>query len=418
MRWLVKYDSSLILFHHRYPTSTINVKRAAHPFSTKSYFGNDQYILVHNGHISNSRELRAKHKEMGIKYQSKLKDGSFNDSEALLWDLALVLQGKQSELEARGGIAFICLQLKKGKVVKMHFGRNNNPLNIFRDNNTLKLSSEGEGKPIDPQELYSFNLKAKRLTTRYFRIPAYQTPTPGYKGMTRDNQGNYRPNSYESGNDWWGRDEPKDQSADWGQPADWLPEKLRNKFQLQLARNGVRKAIDKHNLKPADKLEFDYDEEGNIIFPDQHGRYEKRASGLYVPQENRGQVVSEGASAHKDKDEVNYSGFETYNVPQKAQLTEEEQEDMEIYVPSHAEVEARALEYLNDAMGFFEGAYWEVEQDRELIGDDDMSQEMIQERAILDKVMAHIMADPQYIDEMSVSSLWETVWEQMSMQTA
>ena len=39
LKWLVKYDSNQLLFHHRNPTSTINVKRAAHPFSTKKYFG-------------------------------------------------------------------------------------------------------------------------------------------------------------------------------------------------------------------------------------------------------------------------------------------------------------------------------------------------------------------------------------------
>src|SRR5258708_5853048 len=51
LKWLCRYDSNLLLMHHRFPTSTINVKRAAHPFSTKKYLGDTQYILVHNGSI-------------------------------------------------------------------------------------------------------------------------------------------------------------------------------------------------------------------------------------------------------------------------------------------------------------------------------------------------------------------------------
>jgi hypothetical protein len=182
LRWLVKYDSNLILFHHRNPTSTINIKRTAHPFTTYKYFGDTQYVLVHNGHINNSRILRTAHEKLGIKYQSKLHDGTFNDSESLLWDLALTLEGKQEGLQASGGIAFVCLKLVKGKLDKMYFGRNTSPLNLFRDKNGIRLSSEGEGEPIDPHMLYTYNYELKRLTTKFFDVP------PHYKYV---NNGNY-----------------------------------------------------------------------------------------------------------------------------------------------------------------------------------------------------------------------------------
>lgn len=158
--------------HHRFPTSTINVKRAAHPFTTKDYFGDTQYILVHNGHITNSDKLFEKHQELGIQYQSWLQDNSFNDSEALLWDFALTMEGKQSGLSSYGGIAFICIKTVKGKLEKMYFGRNFNPLILKRDALGISLSSEGDGEPIDSQTLYTWNYTLRRLTKRDMNIPS------------------------------------------------------------------------------------------------------------------------------------------------------------------------------------------------------------------------------------------------------
>ena len=181
LKWLVKYDSNLIMFHHRNPTSTINVKRASHPFSTKDYFGDTQYILIHNGHISNSKELYPEHKKLGIKYKSLLNDGTFNDSESLLWDISLYLEGKQSSLNAYGGIAFICVKLVDKKLVKMYFGRNSNPLNLKRTKNNILLSSEGEGELIDRDTLYTYNYELDRLTHRKLTIPSWHSETSAYK---------------------------------------------------------------------------------------------------------------------------------------------------------------------------------------------------------------------------------------------
>lgn len=178
LKWLDKYPSNMIMFHHRFPTSTVNVKRAAHPFSTKKYFGDNQYILVHNGMIRNATKLFGNHIEEGIEYQSLLDDDTFNDSEALLWDFALTMEGKQKELKAYGAIAFVCMKLVKGKVERLYFGRNHNPLNLFRDKDNISLSSEGEGEPIEPGMLYNYHYGSKRLVRRTFAVPAYD---PDYK---------------------------------------------------------------------------------------------------------------------------------------------------------------------------------------------------------------------------------------------
>lgn len=175
LRWLCKYNSHTLLFHHRFPTSTINCKRCSHPFSTKDYFKDVQYILVHNGHISNSRTLRQKHSDLGIAYQSELQDGTFNDSEALLWDLALYLEGKQDSVTAYGGLAFIAIKLVKGKMDKLYFGANNNPLNLLRKKKDIFLSSEGEGQRIESDVLYTWNYKTNRLTTRKVVFPRFDS---------------------------------------------------------------------------------------------------------------------------------------------------------------------------------------------------------------------------------------------------
>ena len=48
MKYLKKNLSKQILFHHRWPTSTDNVKNACHPFSTGDHFKTN-YVLVHTG---------------------------------------------------------------------------------------------------------------------------------------------------------------------------------------------------------------------------------------------------------------------------------------------------------------------------------------------------------------------------------
>lgn len=175
-RWMARedHDTDIMLFHHRYPTSTVNVKKAAHPFHTGSYFGDTRYVLVHNGVISNPKKLKEAHEEQGITYNSVLQDGTFNDSEALLWDFALTMEGKQKDLKAYGGIAFICIKMVGGQLDRLYFGRNHGrPLNLNRTKDTVMLSSEGEGEAIKTQTLYTYNYKLNRLNSKTFNVPSW-----------------------------------------------------------------------------------------------------------------------------------------------------------------------------------------------------------------------------------------------------
>jgi predicted glutamine amidotransferase len=180
VKWLKKdrNKSDMILFHHRMPTSTINVRRAAHPFTTGDHFGNVEYVLVHNGWVSNADKLWESHASMGIPYTSLLDDLTFNDSESLLWDFALTIEGKQDKQKAYGNIAFVCMKLVDGVPEKLYFNRNQpKPLNMHRDETGIMLSSEGPGKEIEADTLHTFNYALGRITKRHWKLWTYNPDT-------------------------------------------------------------------------------------------------------------------------------------------------------------------------------------------------------------------------------------------------
>ena len=186
-----KGNNHEVLFHHRFSTSTADVPNACHPFSTKDHFKNN-YVGVHNGVLSNENVLEKEHLALGINYVSKQKDGRFNDSEALVYDIARLLEGQVEELTAQGSIAFIMIKRNKdGKPTTLFFGRNSgNPLKMKKTKHSLTLSSQGEGKDIDINQLYSFDYETGELTKRYLYIPYYRSSSNwnsqseyyGYKG--------------------------------------------------------------------------------------------------------------------------------------------------------------------------------------------------------------------------------------------
>jgi hypothetical protein len=199
-KWLRRYPSSNILFHHRLPTSTKNVKNACHPFSTKDHFKTN-YVLVHNGYLFNDDDLKEAHELKGIKYHSEQPDGTFNDSEALLWDIALYLEGKQKTVKAEGAIAFICIAITPGKKAnKMYFGRNTSPLKMLHTEEGLLLSSEGPGVATETDTLYTFNYDTRKLTTKELKLPMQ---TYNWKGYQNYNYNGYYDSIYE---DWGDED--------------------------------------------------------------------------------------------------------------------------------------------------------------------------------------------------------------------
>lgn len=176
VHWLSKTKnySDMLLFHHRMPTSTVNTKRSAHPFTTGNYFGDWEYVLAHNGSLGNDRSIHYDHEKLGIHYQTMV-DGKFNDSEALLWDFALYMQGEQEGLKVKGAAAFICIRLYKGKPEYLYFGRNDaRPLKMDKTKKHFNLSSEGKGQMVTTNMLHSFNYQTKKLTRTPLTISNYE----------------------------------------------------------------------------------------------------------------------------------------------------------------------------------------------------------------------------------------------------
>lgn len=166
--------SKLIVFHHRFPTSTDNLIEANHPLKVNSDDFKYDYYVIHNGVINNADEMKAKHERLGYTYETEIKKISeirtkhntyiieppeieFNDSESLAIELALYFEGKQNFIGAEGSIAFIALKVNKTtqEVLSIFYGRNQlNPLKLRTKKGSFMLSSEGKGVSIKTDTLY------------------------------------------------------------------------------------------------------------------------------------------------------------------------------------------------------------------------------------------------------------------------
>lgn len=369
LKWLTKYNSNLLLMHHRLPTSTINVKRAAHPFSTKDYFGKTQYVLVHNGGIRNATELFCDHQEMGIDYYSLLQDLTFNDSEALLWDFALTMEGRQAELKAEGGIAFICLKLVKGKLERMYFGKNySKPLNMVRTKQSLSLSSEGEGEPIKDNTLYNYNYKSNRLTTKSFTIPTYfATPVtpkyqPNYSGTSLLDC-NCRSVGWQECN-YHGEDD----DYGWGDNLSRQVQATQENRASQAVGNILQRQF-------GDKFGFPE----TPVIPRKHIEYE---------QDPKTQLMLPVGEIRRQK--------EDRKLKRMRPITDEE-------------INSEYVAYLAGVKGVFEHAYWNLEADYEQIEKLVRSKKNIRKRRVIELVMERLEHDPEYTSEHSVSKIWEKI---------
>ena len=188
LRYIKKNPSSDILFHHRIPTSTINIKNACHPFSTGDRYKTN-YILIHNGWITNDIELFQEHSKNGISYTSMQKDLSFNDSECLLWDFARYKENDQAFMQARGAVAFICMALNEQEGDKLYFYHNGSePLRMQLDESGIILASEGEGESVPEDYLFCFDYRTRLLTFEKLFVAAYSNSSYSHGGFSRNDE--------------------------------------------------------------------------------------------------------------------------------------------------------------------------------------------------------------------------------------
>jgi len=408
-----KNQTDLMLFHHRFPTSTENVKKAAHPFNTGTYFGKTKYVLVHNGVISNPKDVRAKHEQLKkpIKYQSVLENGKFNDSEALLWDLALTLEGKQKELTVYGGIAFICIKLVDNKPVKLYFGKNTGrPLKMKRDDVTMMISSEGEGEEIKPATLYTYDYKKRRLTERFFRIPSYNPANASNwsydkKYGTGSSRTGYTPSGGTS-----------------------HTHHVRNVVNNNVCSPGsgvlgnpVTTEIDWEDLCTEDDIIFDssgmahyphevtfYQDGSYDLWNDQKQNWE---SGMWLDEEYKHTLNGKQTSQGKAMDFISTPKAQPKKAEVKgSSLTMEGSIASVLVEPKQQDVALLLFEEIGKAEGYYDAAFYSIEDQwvqLEMKYDGLLPPIDVRKRiALLLEAMKQIEKIPEYVDEHSLHPLW------------
>lgn len=169
--------ATMIIAHHRQPTSTDNKMDQTHPILISNPILKYDYYFIHNGIISNDTKLKIKHYDMGITYSTAYeKEGyyagspkttKFNDSESLGVEIALLIEKKQDFVENTNNAAFITLQIDKktNKAERVFFGRSGtgSSLNLSKFQGNIKISSEGEGEEVIAETLWSFDPKDPKM---------------------------------------------------------------------------------------------------------------------------------------------------------------------------------------------------------------------------------------------------------------
>lgn len=172
IEYLSQSKANEILFHHRIPTSTKNSVKTNHPIIASNDIYENKYYLIHNGIISNCNELKEEHEKLGIKYNTIEKD-KFNDSESLLHELVLIIEGYKKESDIVGSLAFIMLQTDKSNNPKnLFFGRNGNPLSLFELENSITLRSLGS-ENIESDKLFNYDYKTGKITHKEMTFSNY-----------------------------------------------------------------------------------------------------------------------------------------------------------------------------------------------------------------------------------------------------
>lgn len=186
---IMNENSSMIMFHHRLPTSTPNVEEATHPIFVSHDELDFDYFVVHNGVIRNSDELRKRHETLGYVYNTVIetdlitrhtskKNGAkyyvegtktekFNDSESLAIEVARFIDGMTSRIDTVGTVATIAWKVNKetGKLISISYGHNaGNPMTIADNKDFFFLSSVG-GTDIPEDILYTLSTDGDSIGT-------------------------------------------------------------------------------------------------------------------------------------------------------------------------------------------------------------------------------------------------------------
>ena len=180
---LYQNPSQFIALHHRLPTSSSNKLKQTHPIVVDNKILKHKYLIMHNGTVFNEDDIKKIHEKLGFKYTTEIKaekmegyaeysstynENSFNDSETVAIELALFIEKKIPKIRVSASIACVILQIDKKKetINKIFYCRNRNPLNLHQSKGEIRISSEGIGKEVKADMLYSINLKDHKIAKR------------------------------------------------------------------------------------------------------------------------------------------------------------------------------------------------------------------------------------------------------------
>ena len=165
-------SAPIMLFHHRFPTSTDNTLEQTHPIRIAGGDLEFDWLVQHNGVIQNPEEMKKKHEALGFEYltqvTTKYSSGGytyskFNDSEAFAIELVRFLEGKSEEIETRGSAAFLATKRKKKtrEPISIVWGRNDgNPLKVFETHAGLSIASSLLfGEEVPENKAYELRIK-------------------------------------------------------------------------------------------------------------------------------------------------------------------------------------------------------------------------------------------------------------------
>lgn len=181
---LVKDNADIILFHHRFPTSTKNVLGATHPIFVSHDELEFDYYIQHNGVINNHHTLKIEHNKLGYVYTTEFKeqtfavynDGTreemdtkvsvFNDSESLAIEIARWLEDKKESIGARGAAAFMGVAMYKGtdKVHSLFFGKNKGRDLCVQDTSKWYIISSETGDDLEDMKLWRMSIETNEWT--------------------------------------------------------------------------------------------------------------------------------------------------------------------------------------------------------------------------------------------------------------
>lgn len=173
--------AKIMLFHHRYPTSTGNVHDQTHPMVISNEELSFDWLIMHNGVISNDDELKKIHESIGYQYRTETIESyqysgttwsRFNDSEAFAIEVARFLEGKSDVIGIHGSAAFIALKVNKTtqKPLSIIVGRNGkNPLDMELTEDGILIASDIKNdKKVEIPAFMAYEIEIKHLTGKTF----------------------------------------------------------------------------------------------------------------------------------------------------------------------------------------------------------------------------------------------------------